>query len=292
MTMATIAPMAERRSPTLRRRRLSAELRRLRAESGLTLVEVAKQADWSEAKQRWIEDAQWVRPNPRDVKDLLDIYGVADKRHREELLKWAREGRQKDWWHAYREMLSERYSTYIALEAEAEEVATFELAVVPGLAQTEAYARALVKAGPTELNDAEIEKRVEVRAERQQILEGEDAVRLSMVIDEAALRRQVGGPDVMREQLQRLIEMAEQPGVIVQILPYSVGAHPATGGPFTVLFFGADRPAAYVPTIAGELLLEEGKDVSGYERVFRRLNALALSPEDTIAMLANEVANT
>lgn len=291
MTPATIAPMPERRSPTLRRRRLSAELRRLRADRGLTLVEVADRANWSEGKQRWIEDAQWVRPNPRDVQDLLDIYGITDRRQRDELMRWAREGRQRGWWHAYREMLSERYSTYIGLEAEAEEVATFELAVIPGLAQTEAYARALIKAGPAELDDTEIENRVAIRTERQRILVGEDAVRLSMVLDEAALRRPMGGPDVMREQCERLIELARLPGAIVQVLPYEVGPHPGTGGPFTILSFAGDPAAVYVPTIAGELLIEEDIDVKRYERVFRRLNALALSPDATIALLAAVAAD-
>lgn len=289
--MATITPMPERRSPTLRRRRLSAELRRLRAESGLKLTEVADRAGWSEGKQRWIEDAQWVRPNPRDVEDLLKIYGVTDPRQRDELVRWAREGRQRGWWHAYREMLSESYSTYIGLEAEAEEILTFELAVIPGLAQTEAYARELMKEGPAEIDAAEIEQRVKIRAERQRILTGEEPVRLSLVIDEAALRRPVGGPEVMREQFQHLIELAHRPGVILQILPYAVGPHPATGGPFTLMSFPEGDPAAvYVPTIAGELLIEEDKDVRRYERVFRRLNIKALTPADTIAMLAAEVA--
>ncbi|GAA4606935.1 helix-turn-helix transcriptional regulator [Actinoallomurus liliacearum] len=292
MTVDTIAPMPERRSPTLRRRRLSAELRRLRAEKSLSVIEVAEQANWSEAKQRWIEDAQWVRPNPRDVQDLLDIYGVTDTREREELLRWAREGRQKGWWHAYREMLSERYSTYIGLEAEAAEVLTFELAVIPGLAQTEAYARALIKEGPAEIDKAEIEKRVEIRVERQQILIADDPVSLQMVIDEAALHRPVGGPKVMREQIQRLIELANLPHVIVQLLPYDAGPHPGTGGPFTILSFEGDPAAVYVPTIAGELLIEEAKDVKRYERVFRRLIGKALSPEATISKLATEVAGT
>lgn len=290
--MVTITPMPERRSPTLRRRRLSAELRRLRAASGLKLTEVAERAGWSEGKQRWIEDAQWVRPNPRDVQDLLDIYGVTDKRQRDELLRWAREGRQRGWWHAYREMLSEGYSTYIGLEAEATEILTFELAVIPGLAQTEAYARALVAEGPAELDDAGIEQRVKIRAERQRVLTGDDPVRLSMVIDEAALRRPVGGPEVMREQFEHLAALARRPGVILQILPYDVGSHPAMGGPFTVLSFEGDPAAAYVPTIAGELLIEEAKDVARYQRVFRRLNIKALTPEDTIALLAAEAAKT
>lgn len=281
--------MPERRSPTLRRRRLSAELRNLRAQAGLTLVEVAKRLGWSEGKLRWIEAAQWVRPNVGDVMDLLDTYGVTDQRQREKLLRLAREAGQRGWWHPYRDMISERYSTYIGLEAEASALQTYQALVIPGLLQTDDYARALIQAGPAEITEEEVERRIAIRAKRQKILTGEDPARLSAVIDEAALRRPVGGADVMRAQLERLVQLARLPRVMVQLLPYSLGPHPGLGGPFTILSFPESDPdAAYVETIAGELLIEEDSDVERYRSVYRRLLGLALSPADTINMLALE----
>lgn len=277
----------------MRRRRLSAELRRLREQANLTLVEVGRRLDWSEGKLRWIEAAQWVRPNPRDVRDLLDIYGVTDERDREQLVRWAREGRQRDWWHPYRDMLSERYTTYIGLESEASSLQTYEPLVIPGLLQTDEYARALIQAGPAEITDAEAERRVEVRAERQKILTNVDSIRLTAVIYEAALRLPVGDAEVMRAQIERLIELARLPRVNVQLLPFSVGPHPGTGGPFTILSFPENDPdAAYVETVAGELLIERDADVEKYRAVQRRLLGMALSPNDTIAMLAEEAART
>ncbi|MCO6011209.1 DUF5753 domain-containing protein [Actinoallomurus purpureus] len=143
----------------------------------------------------------------------------------------------------------------------------------------------LNQAGPAELGTDEIEKRVKIRAERQRILEGDDPVRLFVVIDEAALRRTVGGPDIMRAQLDHLIKMAARANITLQVIPFDVGPHPGTGGRFTIISFPAEDPdAVYIETIAGELLIES-EGVGRYRRAFRRLNAEALSPEDTIALI-------
>ncbi|MEV5705175.1 helix-turn-helix transcriptional regulator [Actinoallomurus sp. NPDC052274] len=278
-----------RTSPTLRRRELSKRLKELREAAGVTAPEAAEALGCSIDKIHWIERGEWNRPRWRDVRDLLDRYRVTDERLREYLMQLAREGGQKDWWHPYRKMLSEAYSTYIAFEGDADELLTFELAVIPGLLQTEDYARALIRKGPAELDDADIEKRVQIRTERQRILVGDDPARLFAVIDEAALRRTVGGPDVMRAQLQHLIKMAAQPNVTLQVIPFSVGPHPGTGGRFTIISFpeeGSD--AVYIETIAGELLIES-EGVGSYRRAFRRLNAEALSSEDTIALIGRMV---
>jgi transcriptional regulator with XRE-family HTH domain len=273
-------------SPTLRRRELSARLKQLREQAKIGVGEAAEALGCSTDKIHWIERAEWNRPRWRDVRDLLECYGVTDERLRDYLIQLARDSSQQDWWHPYRSMLSETYTTYIAFEGEAEEILSFELADIPGLLQTEDYARVLHREGPAEVGDDEVEERVRVRAERQRILEGKDPVRLFAVIDEAALRRPVGGPQVMRAQLQHLIEMAERPKITIQVLPFAAGPHPATGGRFTIVSFpGAGNPdAVYIETIAGELLIESG-DVDLYRSVFRRLNAKALSPEDTIAMI-------
>jgi transcriptional regulator with XRE-family HTH domain len=277
-------------SPTLRRRELSARLKQLREQAKIGVGDAAEALGCSTDKIHWIERAEWNRPRWRDVRDLLECYGVTDERLRDYLIQLARDSSQQDWWHPYRSMLSETYTTYIAFEGEAEEILTFELAVVPGLLQTEDYARALNREGPAEVGEDGIEERVKVRAERQRILERDAPVRLFAVIDEAALRRPVGKPEVMRAQLEHLIQLADHPKITLQVLPFAAGPHPATGGPFTILTFPdvGTGDAAYIETIAGELLIESG-DVDLYRSVFRRLNAKALSPGDTIAMIDNMV---
>lgn len=273
-------------SPTLRRRELSARLKELREKAGVSVAQAAEALGCSVDKVHWIERAEWNRPRWRDVRDLLDAYTVTDSRLREYLIQLAKDSGQQDWWHPYKSMLSETYTTYIAFEGEAEQLLTFELADIPGLLQTQDYARAHASEGPAEIGADEIDERVKVRAERQRILERDNPVRLFAVIDEAALRRPVGGQEVMRAQLRHLIAMAAHPKVTIQVLPFEAGPHPGTGGRFTILSFpGAGTPdAVYIETIAGELLIESG-DVDRYQAVFRRLNAKALAPEDTIAMI-------
>lgn len=280
-----------RSTPTLRRRRLSAELKRLRQTAGIEVETAAEALGCSTDKIHWIERAGWTKPRWRDVRDLLDAYGVTDEAIRHELITIAKEGGQKDWWTPYSRMLSKKYTAYIGLEAEATEVLTFQPLVIPGLLQTDDYARELIRTGAADLSADEIDKRVTVRAERRKILEGEDSTQLWAIIYEAALRCPVGGPKVVRSQLERVIELAKTPRVTVQILPFEAGAHPGLTGPFTLLSFPEGDPdAAYVETIGGELLLEEPADVDPYRHVFRRLNVKALPPEATITLLSEEAA--
>lgn len=284
-----------RRSPTLRRRRLSAELRTLREAAELTAVDVDRQLDWTGGKLAKMERGVWVRPNPRDIKDLLDLYRVNDDAQRDYLLTLARQGRERGWWHPYRLMVSEAYSTYIGLEAEAASVLTFQSGMVPGLMQTPEYTRALLRNGPSELSAEEIELRVEIRTARQDLLtRKEDPLRLVAVMDEAVLHRPIGGDAVMQAQIDQLLELAELPRVTIQTLPYHIGAHPGLGGPFTILEFPepVDPDAVYTENIAGELLLEEPKDVASFKLAFQRLNGVALSPSDSITMIARTRAKT
>jgi transcriptional regulator with XRE-family HTH domain len=277
-------------SPTLRRRELSTRLKELREKAKASVADAAEALGCSVDKIHWIERGEWNRPRWRDVRDLLDRYGVTEERMRDYLIQLAKDSGQQDWWHPYKAMLSETYTTYIAFEGEAEQLLTFELAVIPGLLQTEDYARAHSREGPAEIDSDEIEERVKVRAERQRILSRQNPVRLFAVIDEAALRRPVGDAEMMRAQLQHLIDMAEHPKITIQVLPFTAGPHPGTGGRFTILTFPSAPDAVYIETIAGELLIESG-DVDRYQSVFRRLNAKALSPEDTIAMI-DQIART
>jgi transcriptional regulator with XRE-family HTH domain len=285
-------PMPARQSPTLRRRRLSAELKRLRDGQGLTATQVARQLEWPVSKVTRMERGEWLRPSPHDIGRLLEVYGVVDEREHEALTTLARQGRQRGWWHAYREMISERYSTYIGLEAEASSVFSFQPLMMPGLLQTTAYARALILGGPSQLGAREAELRATIRTERQKILTDEDPARLWAVLDEAAIRRTVGGAEVMRAQLRHVLQIAELAKVTVQVIPFDAGAHAGIGGAFAILSFPhADDPdAVYVETIAGELFVEDPEEVGRYTVAFQRLTAKALNPGDTITMIAAAAA--
>jgi transcriptional regulator with XRE-family HTH domain len=279
-----------RSTPTLRRRYLSAELKRLRTEAGVSAGDAAEALGCSIDKIHWIERAGWSHPKWRDVRDLLDAYGVTAGPKRAELIALARESGGQDWWQPYSRMLSRKYTAFIGMEADAASVLTFELCVVPGLLQTEDYARAAITAGPAELTAHEVDQRVAVRMERQRIFHRGGSRRLCAVVDEAALRRPVGGPNVMRDQIEHLIELADHPAIALRVVPFSAGPHPSTTGSFTLLSFTEGSPTAvYAETVGGDVLLEEPAEIAAYEQVFHRLNAMALTPEDTITALTGNV---
>lgn len=278
-----------RRSPTLRRRRLSAELRRLREKAGMTAAEATKRCGWATGTLTKWERGDWQRPSLSNIRALIDLYGVTDERERAELEMLAREGRERSsWWHAYRQMMHPAYSTYVGLEAGASEIAAFEALAIPGLLQTDEYARAIIEAGPYELDQQEMEQLAEIRRERQKLItRPDDPLRLWVVLDEAALRRQVGGPQVMREQLAHLLELAKLARVTIQVAPFEAGAHPGVTGPFTVLSFPEpeDLPAVYFDSPAGQLFIEEPKEVRRFEIALQRMQAMALPPADSLRMI-------
>ncbi|RAY11322.1 transcriptional regulator [Actinomadura craniellae] len=278
--------MAAGESPTVRRRQLINELKRLRESAGLTQDQVAEQMDWHPTKVFRIETGR-TGPHPNDVRGLLDIYGVTGTTQRAALIQLAKDARKRGWWYSYRDVLPSRYEFYIGMESEASSVRTFELAVIPGLLQTEDYARALVSGGPMELDTDEIQRRVEVRMARQQVLDRTDRPQLWAIIDEAAIRRPIGGPKVMAAQLRHLIEASEQGKTTVQVIPYRVGAHSGTGGPFIILGFptATDVDVVYMETIGGNLWVDQYEEVQLYSTAFDHLRAVALSPDDTRAML-------
>ncbi len=285
-----------RSSPTARRRELSTRLKELREAANVSVEEAAKELDCSSDKIHWIERADWTNPRARDVRDLLGRYGVTDQATVDELIGLARSGGEKDWWQPFTRSLSKRrskYSAYLGLEASASTILTYQLAVIPGLLQTDDYARAIIQAGPDEIDGTEIEERVKVRAGRGQVLTGDDPAQLWAIIDEAALRRVVGGADVMRAQLRHLLEMARLPNITIQALRFGAGAHPALSGAFTVLSSGQGYPdVAYVEAIGGELLIDGVDGVDRYHRVFRHLIARASDPADTLSILDTEVTGT
>ncbi len=272
-------------NPTLRARRLALELLRRREAAGLTREETARQLEWSTSTIFRIETGR-SRPQPGNVKVLLELYGVTGP-ERDGLIRLAREARQPGWWHSFRDVLPNPYEVFIGLEAGAASIRNFEPVVVPGLLQTEEYARQMSRGGPRELDRDDIERRVQVRMERQRILTRENRPRLWAVIDEAVIRRAVGGPEVMAEQLRHLIECAEQGKTTLQVVPFSAGAHAGTTGPFIILDFPepTDPSVVYVETLAGDLYLEERADVDRYTLAFDRLLAAALHPDDSVRLV-------
>ncbi|WP_214412607.1 helix-turn-helix domain-containing protein [Sphaerisporangium fuscum] len=273
-------------SPSVRGRQLINELKRLREGAQLTQAEVAEHLDWHPTKVFRIETGR-TTPHPNDVRALLDLFGVTDQGERDGLLQLTRNARKRGWWYAYRDILPSQYQVYIGLESEATSIRSFELAAVNGLLQTEDYARALMASGPQELDTEEIERRVEVRMTRQKILGKSDRPQLWVILDEAVLRRPVGGPDVLRAQLSCLLEASEQAKTTIQVIPFKVGGHPGMIGPFTLLNFPepSDLDIVYMETIAGNLYVEESDEVGHYATAFDHLRAEALSVRETRDML-------
>ncbi|MFD8560401.1 Scr1 family TA system antitoxin-like transcriptional regulator [Streptosporangium canum] len=278
--------MANRTSPTVRRRRLAAELRRLRQESGKNRDEVAAFVGCAPATITKIENASSTA-RPADVALLLELYGVTGQQ-REILMTLAREARQRGWWHQYGGAIPQWFEAYVGLEEEAAEIRSFQPETIDGRLQTEGYIRALIQAEVSVPPDEEIERRVAVRLRRQERLTSPDAPELWVVLGEAALRRVVGGTETMREQLQRLSQVSRLNNVTLQVLPFHAGAHPGMHGGFHLLGFPeeADRAVVYVEYRQGALYLERQPDVDAYAKLFDHLRARALGPDESRALIA------
>jgi len=222
----------------------------------------------------------------RDVADLLTLYGVTDNGERAALLNLAREANTPGWWHAYSDILASWLEPFVGLEAAASVIRTYQIQFVPGLLQTESYARALIGQGSA-TTDEEIARRSELRASRQEILRRPDAPQLWVVIDEAALRRPVGSREIVREQLEYLIEMADHPAVTLQIMPFSAGAHSAMGGPFTILRFAEPDLAdvVYIEQLTSALYLDKPVEVDSYLEVMEQLCLQAEPVANTTKLL-------
>jgi transcriptional regulator with XRE-family HTH domain len=275
-------------SPTVRRRELGAVLRGLRTGKGLTVDQVAEALMCSSSKVSRMETGQR-GATLRDVRDLCDLYGVTDQAERERLMSLAREAKQQGWWQPY----DLPYSTYVGLEAEAVSIKDFDSAVIPGLLQTANYARALQQVpGPgqplSELSPDVVDQRVEERLRRQKLLyRPEQPLNLWSILDEAALHRFIGGPAVMEEQLKQLIDTSQMRNVTIQVVPYSVGAHPGLDSTFNILEFAAGVPTiVYIEGLLGWIYLERAADVERYRFVFERLSEIALSTEQSVDLIA------
>lgn len=272
----------ERRSPTIRRRRLGAELRRRRESAGVTIESVADKMECSASKISRIETGH-TSATPRDVRDMLGIYGVAGDEC-EELVQIAREARQKGWWHPYSTVLT---GAYVGLEAAAESIRAYEQQVVPGLLQTEDYARAMIRAARPDITASEVERRVSVRMARQSLLTQDDRIDLWVVLDEAVVSRPVGGDAVMRAQLHRLVEAADLPNVTIQVLSFEAGAHAGMDGTFAILDFPepGDPDVVFAENATGGLFLEKNDELRKYIFIFDHIRAAALRPEESVALI-------
>lgn len=291
--------MSPARGPVVPRRRLGAELRMLRDQAGLTIDEVAKALECSVSKISRLETGQGI-PYRRDVRDLLDRYGITDQARRDRLMRWVRDGNRQGWWDDFSDVLApdpedpllpDNLSRYVALEQDASEVRSFEAIVVHGLLQTEDYARALLNTLSTA--DAEATDRlVELRMRRQRRLYAdEDPLVVRMVLDEAVLYRSVGGPQVMRSQLSRLLADAHRPNITVRVLPFSIGAHRAVSGSFVVLAFADtdDNDLVYIEGHVGDLYLEKEHDVRVYEELFEVLEGRSLTVDQSARLIADVI---
>jgi len=270
--------------PTLRRRRLGAELKRCREAAGLTQENVSRHFEWHAAKVTRIETAR-VAVTPRDVKDLLTLYNVRDEQYRDALVELARLSRERTWWTDYRDIM--RPGNFVGLEAGASAMRTWEPIVLPGLLQTEGYMRALLRTGRPYDSPEALARRVALRLTRQSRLTGEPALELSALVDESAVRRVIGGEDVMQQQLRRLIEVAQLPNVTLQIVPFTAGEHPFLGGSAALLEFRETThlDVVYLEGLAGDYYEEQPSEVARYRQEFERLSARALDHRMTIKMI-------
>ena len=279
-------------SPTVQRRRLGLELRRLRERAGKTLDEVARVLRCSQSKVSRIESGQ-VAPTPGDVLSLLDLYAV-DTEQRERLMHAVRQARKRNWWQAYGDT---SVVPLVGLEAEAERIRQYAAMAIPGLLQTRSYAQAIISALRPDLPADQLQRRVDLRMERQQVLRQDDRPRYLVVLEECVVRRPVGGRSAMREQLRQLVEAAALPNVILQIAPLAIGAHAGMSGAFIICQFADPDPDVvyleeYLDYPTGDLYLEGEAQVRQYASAFERIWASALSPDRSTALLtalANEL---
>jgi hypothetical protein len=241
----------------------------------------ATRLDWSLSKVYRLENCR-SRITTDDLADMLDAYG-ADVAHRENLIRLCREARRKGWWTAYADVFT---GSYIPMESEAASIRVHAQVVMPGLFQTPGYAREVIRATRPKIATADAERRVDARSARQVALLGrEDPPQVEAVVDEAVLRRAVGGPDIMHAQLLTLADVAARPNVTVRILPFSAGANAGMDGKFTLLGFPEDPPVAYVEGLMGDVYLETPEETGRFQLAWTSLTSQAMSPRESLSMI-------
>jgi transcriptional regulator with XRE-family HTH domain len=279
-------PLAAEQSPAVRRRRLGHELRELRRQAGLTLEQASAQLTGiSAAKISRIETAK-VGVTSRDVEHLLNIYGLDDPEQRENLKTLTRESRQSGWWQEFADAIPSELDLAINFEAEAVSIRMFSPYLVSGLFQTRAYARAILQAYWTSESEEQLERRVEVRMERQRILAESNRLEIRALLDETVLTRPVGGYQTLRNQLRRLIELANYPNISIRLLPLSVGAHPGGEGYFRIIDFPPPDPSiVQFEYLNNASYIDEESVVMHYLDIFRRLESVSLPSKESLSRI-------
>ena len=265
--------------PTVRRRRLGSELRRLREAHSIKLEEVAEHLGVAASTLSRIETGK-APTKSIYLNAMLEMYGVNDPGQRQVLVDMAREGHRKGWWSVYDDVLPTGFGIYVGLEAEAAGLRSYEAEAVHGLFQTPDYARAILREVQNRDSEEQVERLVDLRIKRQDVLDRDPPLDVWLILDEAVIRRTIGGPRVMSGQLARLADASKMPNVTLQVLPFASGSHAGLRGPFSILEFPerADADVAYVESVAGILYLEKDREVRSCAEAFDRLRAAALSP--------------
>ena len=276
-------------SPTIRRRRLAAELRRLRHDTRMSIEDVAADLGWQPSKLSRVENRQ-IGISTADVRKLLDLYKAEDREYRDELIDMARRATERGWWQSFGSgAMPAALANLIGLETEARTVRSYEPELVPGLLQTEAYARGIMRAWQPAWTAADIDRRVEIRLGRQDVLRqpSSGSPLITCIINEAVLRRNVGGNGVMYEQVELLAKERDPATVTVQVLPFNAGAHPAMSGPFQILTFHdpSDLGVVHLESAMTAITLERPEEIRRYDEIWGSLQARALSPEDSQVMM-------
>jgi hypothetical protein len=273
--------------PTVLRIQLGAHLRRLRESKGITREDAGWQIRASGSKISRMELGR-VSFKERDVADLLTLYGVADEREHADLLALAKQANTPGWWHQFGDILPPWFQSYLGLESAASLIRTYEIQFVPGLLQTADYARAVIRLGHANASNDEIERRIQLRQSRQQVLKKASPPKLWAVIDEAVLRRPIGGTQVMGTQIEALIEASKQPNIRLQIIPFDAGGHAAAGGPFAILRFpDPELPdVVYVEQLTTAQYLDKRDDVDNYAIAMEQVCIEAEPPDRTATILS------
>jgi hypothetical protein len=274
-------------SPLVQRRRLRTELRKAREEAGLTQEQVAQAMDWSPSKVIRIE-AGTSRIATNDLKVLLPHLKIVDPQQTGELLALAKGAKARSWWSKYREIASPGYLQFVEYEAAASATSNFEPLLIPGLLQTEEYARAVIQQFLEHPTTERVEALVELRMTRQELLERPDPPSLYFIMDEAVVRRLIGGADVMRRQVRHLIQMTDRPNVTVELVPFNAGVHPGMHGPFVVIEFPdtADDDVLYLENPRGDVVYRDSPaEVKAFKQALLKLRAMSLGPEGSVTYL-------
>jgi len=281
-------PTADAQGPTVPRMLVGIELHRYRDAAGITPEQAAYEIRASRSKISRMENGL-VRFKERDVTDLLTLYGITDEQIRDRLVTLARQANTPGWWSKYGDIMADWFESYLGLEVAASVIRTFELQFVHGLFQTEDYARAVTLLGHTGSSGEEIDRRVSLRLKRQDLLTSPNPPQVWSVLDEGALRRPVGGRQVMRAQLSRLAEVAQMRHVTIQVVPFDRGGHAAAGGSFTVLRFSEPEvpDVVYLEQLTSALYLDKHEDVDHYMEVMNHLSTEALTPVESTRFITD-----